>query len=102
MQPADPGARAGNRHRGHDAVCEAALVPVRLVVNPQRPYQRLGMDVRGRLTRIGMNGNRQFFPGRTMRPTYSTSDWAAPVSPDTLDGNMCPGENDENEKEVHG
>ena len=29
-------------------------------------------------------------------------DWAAPVSPDTLDGNMCPGENDGNEKEVHG
>lgn len=29
-------------------------------------------------------------------------DWAAPVSPDTLDGNMCSGENDGNEKEVHG
>ena len=28
--------------------------------------------------------------------------WAAPVSPDTLDGNMCSGENDGNEKEVHG
>ena len=28
--------------------------------------------------------------------------WAAPHSPDTLDGNMCLGESDANPQEVHG
>jgi len=49
-------------------------------------------------------------PQRIPTPTTSATpskgerlpEWAAPVPPDTLDGNMCSGGSDGNEKEVHG
>lgn len=53
-------------------------------------------------TRPCLPGGLGVFAGERLVVLELRLQWAAPVPPDTLDGNMCSGGSDGNEKEVHG